>query len=305
MTRNRIWLRALTTCAVLLVGGGNGFEHAHAGERMEKILANKQLKLGYRSDAPPFSSEKDGRAGGFTVELCVEIGKRMKAQLGLSDFSASLVRVDTTDRFDALARGDIDLLCGATTATLTRREKVSFSVPTFVTGVSAVVGKDAPNLLREVLIENSPAAFSDAATSEAIKGKKFGVRAGTTAAEWLKASRVADATGEPLTEISDHADGIGAVSEGRLDAYFADKAILVATIGQTGSNDKVVVSKKAFTNEPYAIAIPRDDEDLRLQVDRALSGVYRSGKIIEILTRYFGSPTADIALFYSFATIPE
>ena len=305
MTRNRVGLRALAACAALLVGVGMAPEAAQSGERMERILADKRLKLGYRSDAPPFSSEKDGRAGGFTVELCVEIGKRMKAQLGLSDFSANLVEVDTTDRFEALARGDIDLLCGATTATLSRREKVSFSVPTFVTGVSAVVGKDAPDLLREVLIENSPAAFSDAATGEAIKGRKFGVRAGTTAAEWLKSSRVADATGEPLAEISDHADGITAVAEGRLDAYFADKAILAATIGQTGSKDKVLISKKAFTNEPYAIAIPRGDEDLRLQVDRALSGVYQSGKIIEILTRYFGKPTPEIALFYSFATIPD
>ncbi|MEM7236378.1 MAG: amino acid ABC transporter substrate-binding protein [Pseudomonadota bacterium] len=305
MTPTRLVFQTLAACAAVLVGTAIAPGDAYSGERMEQIIADKRLKLGYRSDAAPFSSESDGRAGGFSVELCVEIGKRMKDQLGLSDFSASLVKVDTTDRFDAIARGDADLLCGATTATLSRREMVSFSVPTFVTGVSAVVGKDAPDLLKEILIENSPAAFSSAATAEAIKGRKLGVRAGTTASEWLNAAGIARSAGEPLTEISDHADGIAAVVDGRLDAYFADKAILAATVGRTGNKDKVVISGKAFTNEPYAIAIPRGDEDLRLEVDRALSDIYRSGKIIEILTRYFGAPTVEIALFYSFATIPR
>ncbi|MEM8793750.1 MAG: amino acid ABC transporter substrate-binding protein [Pseudomonadota bacterium] len=278
---------------------------ADAGERMGQILSSKVMKLGYRTDAPPFSSEKDGKAGGFSVELCVEIGKQMKAQLGLADFSARLVKVDTTDRFDAIARGDADLLCGATTATLSRRDKVSFSIPTFSTGVGAVVSADAPDLLKEVLITNSAAAFSAAATNEALKGRKVGVRAGTTAAEWLAAAEVAQKTGEDIREVSDHADGIQMVADGKLDAYFADKAILIGNIVQAGTQDKLAVSRKSFTNEPYAIALPRGDEELRLAVDTALSRIYRSGKIFEIISRYFGKPSGEMVFFYSAVALPE
>ncbi|MEM9046633.1 MAG: amino acid ABC transporter substrate-binding protein [Pseudomonadota bacterium] len=278
---------------------------AEAGERMDQIVSSKNMKLGYRSDAPPFSMEKDGKAGGFSVELCVEIGKQMKNLLGLSDFSARLVAVDTTDRFDAIARGDADLLCGATTATLARRDIVSFSIPTFSTGVGAVVSTSAPDLLKEVLITNSAAAFSAAATDEALKGKKFGVRAGTTAAEWLESGKVAQMTGKDIKEIKDHADGIKMVTDGKLDAYFADSAILIGSIVQAGAQDDLIVSQKTFTNEPYAIALPKGDEELRLAVDTALSRIYRSGKIYEIIGRYFGKPSQQMAFFYSAVSLPE
>ncbi|MBY8976894.1 amino acid ABC transporter substrate-binding protein [Rhodobacteraceae bacterium NNCM2] len=272
---------------------------------MDKVLAEKRLKLGYRSDAAPFSTEADGRAFGFTVELCAEIGALMKQQLGLDEFHATLVHVDTGDRFNAIERGDVDLLCGATTRTLERREIVSFSIPTFLTGVSAVVSSDASPLLKEVLVEKSPAAFSTAATEEALKGAKLGVRANTTASEWLDQGGVAKVSGEPLMDFSDHAEGIKAVAEGRIDAYFADKAILDAQLRNSDYGDKVLVSKKAFTTEPYAIALPRGDEDLRLAVDRALSRIYASGAIVDLLTKHFGQPSPEIILFYSFAVIPE
>ncbi|MEM8843215.1 MAG: amino acid ABC transporter substrate-binding protein [Pseudomonadota bacterium] len=291
-----------------LIGGfgmGVASAPADAGERMDKILAEKRLHLGYRTDAPPFSSVSGDKAHGFTVELCVAVGTLMKQNLGLSEFAATVVEVDTTDRFQAIERGDVDLLCGATTRTLSRREIVSFSIPTFLTGVSAVVSTGASDLLKEVLVEKSPAAFSAAETAEALKGKKIGMRSGTTAEEWLRAGNIAEVTGVPLMEISDHEDGIAAVADGRLDAYFGDKAILGASIQEAGLGEKVVVSAKTFTEEPYAIALPRGDEDLRLAVDRALSQLYRSGKIYEILTRYFGKPTPEIALFYALAAIPE
>ncbi|MEM1275096.1 MAG: amino acid ABC transporter substrate-binding protein [Pseudomonadota bacterium] len=278
---------------------------ADAGERMDQIVSSKLMKLGYRSDAPPFSMEKDGKAGGFSVALCVEIGKQMKALLGLDDFAARLVAVDTTDRFDAVARGDADLLCGATTATLARREIVSFSIPTFSTGVGAVVSTSAPDLLKEVLITNSAAAFSAAATNEALSGKVVGVRTGTTAAEWLEVGKVAEMTGEAVQEIKDHADGIQMVADGKLDAYFADSAILIGNIVQAGMQDKLIVSQKSFTNEPYAIALPKGDEDLRLAVDTALSRIYRSGKIYEIIGQYFGKPSQQMAFFYSAVSLPE
>ena len=297
--------RRLALLIALAGFGAATLTTAEAGERMDKILSSKNLKLGYRSDAPPFSSEKDGKAGGFSVALCVEIGKQMKALLGLDDFSARLVAVDTTDRFDAIARGDADLLCGATTATLSRRNMVSFSIPTFSTGVGAVVSTSAPDLLKEVLITNSAAAFSAAATTEALKGKAIGVRTGTTAADWLESGKVAQMTGKDIKEIKDHADGIQMVADGKLDAYFADSAILIGNIVQAGTQDKLIVSKKSFTNEPYAIALPRGDEELRLAVDTALSRIYRSGRIYEIVAQFFGKPTQEMAFFYNSIALPE
>ncbi|MDJ0686116.1 MAG: amino acid ABC transporter substrate-binding protein [Alphaproteobacteria bacterium] len=296
--------------ALLVAAAGVGLTAAamttaQAGERMDSILASKTMSLGYRTDAPPFSVEQDGRAAGFTVELCVEIGNQMAGILKIEDFSARLVKVDTTDRFDAIARGDVDLLCGATTANLARRNMVSFSIPTFSTGVGAVVSTDASDLLKEVLIINGAAAFSAAATAEALKGKRVGVRTGTTAAEWLSSSNIGEMTGIAIAAIQDHGDGIQKVADGELDAYFADAAILLGNVRQSEARDRLLISRKTFTNEPYAIALPRGDDDLRLAVDTALSRLYRSGKIYEILTYYFGKPTPEMALFYNAVALPE
>ena len=65
-------------------------------------------------------------------------------------------RSRATDRFDALAQGRIDLLCGAATATLERRRQVAFSIPIFPSGIGALVREDAPERLKAVLDGREP-----------------------------------------------------------------------------------------------------------------------------------------------------
>jgi ABC-type amino acid transport substrate-binding protein len=42
--------------------------------------------------------------------------------------------VTAADRFEAITQQRADLLCEPTSATLTRRERVDFSIPTFLDG---------------------------------------------------------------------------------------------------------------------------------------------------------------------------
>jgi len=278
---------------------------ALAGPTLDRITGEGVIRLGYRADAAPFASEADGKAGGFTVELCVAVARLMGKALGISNFEGMLVRVDTTDRFNALERGEIDLLCGATTATLERRARVDFSIPTFATGVGAAVKSDAPELMREILITDSPAAASRAAVAEALKGRALGVRAGTTAAAWLENSPIADLEQVSIIEIADHGEAIAKLRDGALDAYFADQAILGAQIAKAGAEGEISLSQKTFTHEPYALAMPKGDSELRLEVDRALSQIYRSGSILSLYSKYFGAPGGQALLFYALTPLPE
>jgi len=278
---------------------------ALAGATLDRITGDGVIRLGYRADAAPFASEADGKAGGFTVELCVAVARRIGEQLGIDGFQGTLVRVDTTDRFDALERGEIDLLCGATTATLARRARVDFSIPTFATGVGAAVKADAPELMREILITNSPAAASRAAVAEALKGRTLGVRAGTTAADWLENGPIAGLDGVTITEIADHGAAIAKLQDGSLDAYLADQAILGAQVAKAGAAGEVALSQKTFTHEPYALAMPLGDSALRLEVDRALSQIYRSGAILNLYAKYFGKPGGQALVFYALTPLPD
>ena len=60
--------------------------------------------------------------------------------------------------------------------------------------------------------------------------------------------------------------------------------------------------------EPYAIVLPRGDDDLRLAVNSALAQIYRSGDIVPIFRRWFsalGKPGVMLEATYILGAIPE
>lgn len=278
---------------------------AEAGPTLERIVADGKIRLGVRTDAPPFSSLQNDTPSGFSVDLCVLMAEAIVITSGMDGLKGTLVSVDTEDRFDSLQNGEIDVLCGATTATLKRREKVNFTISTFATGVGAVVQSDASDLVKEVLVTSGPAALSKAAVGEALGGKVLGVRANTTASEWLNDGPISKIDGVTVQTFSDHADGLEAVSSGQIAAYFADRAILAGQIRNSDHKADLLVSKTQFTHEPYALAIPKGDEELRLLLDKALSYLYRNGAIFKIYEAHFGKPSAEALLFYTMTALPD
>ena len=79
--------------------------------------------------------------------------------------------------------GAVDLLCGANTVTLTRREIVSFSIPIFPSGTGALLSADAPLALREVLAQGQPASrpiWRGSPARTVLERKTFSAIAGTT-----------------------------------------------------------------------------------------------------------------------------
>ena len=124
---------------------------------------DKALRIAYREDAPPFSfTDQAGLPAGFMMDLCRSVAKHIGEQLNVSDLKVTYVLVTAANRFDAIENGKADLLCEPTSATLSRREHVDFSIPTFVDGASLLVAGDGPG------------------DFGALSGKKIGVLAGTT-----------------------------------------------------------------------------------------------------------------------------
>lgn len=278
---------------------------AVAGPALDRIVSEKLIRIGVRTDAPPFAYLQDGQLFGFSVELCGLVAEAIVTTSKLDDLDAEIVAVQTGERFKALETGAIDVLCGATTATLARREIVSFSIQTFSTGVGAVAAADAPDALKTVLLAGQPAEVSLADLQQALGGEAIGFRANTTAYTWLRDGPLAGVTGLTLTAYGDHAAGIAAVAAGEIAAYVADRAILLGVIRGLDGPERFALSRATFTHEPYALALPRGDEDLRLVIDRALSYVYRTGAILDVYERYFGKPDADVATYYRTIELPE
>jgi len=61
--------------------------------------------------------------------------------------------------------------------------------------------------------------------------------------------------------------------------------------------------------EPYAIALPRRDWELRLAVNTALAELYRSGQVLKIFDQWFGRiglrPGLLLGSAYTLGALPD
>src|SRR5438128_3480687 len=260
----------VAACLILIAGAA-----AHAAEpsrTLERIKADGTLRLGYRSGAAPFSfKERDGSVRGYSAELCTRVAASIQKRLGLSTLKIDWTALDAADRLDAVARGRVDMECGTTTISLSRYETVDFSLPIFIDGGSVMTAVTAK-------VER----FSD------LNGKKIAVIPGTTTESALK--RQLDVVGAKaqLMPVNDAAEGIAALTQGKVDGYAGDRIVLVALRAGAADPERLTLLDDDFSFEPYALVVRRDDPDFRLAVNRALVDLYRSGDIDPIFHRWLG-----------------
>lgn len=291
----------LSVCAALLLAIPSA-----SAQTLERIAATAAFKIGFREDAPPFSFKNAaGEASGFAIELCREIAVDIGTRLGLAELSLEHIAVSTEARFRAVADGQIDILCGASTVTLERREIVSFSIPTFQTGIAPLVRADASPFLQDTLVRRQPTLPPRAALLQAFTDRKFGARTSTTAETWLRGSIKTLASNADLVSVDSHNEGLRQVLTGELDVYFADRAILLGLVRASDDPRQFAVGERLFTHEPYGLALSKGDEDFRLLVDRSLSRIYRSLEIVPIFTRHFGRPGREVLALYLMNAVPE
>src|SRR5262245_7587357 len=275
---------SLVVAAVLFIS------HSATAGTLERVRAAGVFKIGYRTDAPPFSYKSDiGEPAGYIVDLCREVAAATKQELGVKDLKVEYVTVTADDRFDAVASGRIDLLCEATTVTLARRKLVDFSLMTFVDGASVMVRSDGPQSFK------------------ALAGHKIGVHAGTTTEDALRRTLADLKVDAQMVSVADHEEGVKRLESGEFAAYFADRAILTFLLLGEGAPTTLRISKEYFTREPYALALARGDDDFRLLVDRTLARLYRSGAIAPIFARNFGKakPSEILQALYAINALPE
>jgi len=259
--------------------------------RLRKIAEAKSIGVAYRTDAMPFSFEDNKQAAGYAVDLCRRIVGVLEKHIGVPELKVRWVPVTAQNRFETIAKGQADMECGASTVTLARMKEVDFSSLTFVDGTG-------------LLVKSSLAAkgISD------LGGRKIGVIAGTSNEKALNEalkSRVINATVVP---VKSRDDGLVQLEAGAIDAFASDRVLLIGLASKAKDPKAMALLTDALSFEPYAIALPRGDWQMRLAVNTALSQIYRSGAIGEIYGRWFGAlgrPGPIIEMTYLFGALPE
>lgn len=252
------------------------------------------MTIGYRTDQPPLSFvSESGTPVGYSVEICNRIATDVGETLGRTDLSVEYVAVTAENRLEAVADGTIDILCGATTKTLSRAEQVGFTQLTFATGGAVLSVEANPvNGVRE------------------IAGKRVAVTEGTTTIDALSEVVARNEISVEIVPVETVDDGLAALLDGSVDALAADQVVLIGKVLTfSGAPQDFVVSGDLFSFEPFALAIPRGDADFALVADRTISRLFRDGQIVQIYQTYFAAlgaapPNALTALWELMST-PE
>jgi glutamate/aspartate transport system substrate-binding protein len=258
---------------------------------LKKIKESNTFTLGYLTSAPPFSFPgPDKRPVGYSIDLCTQIASKIQDQLSTS-LKLNWVPVTTDNRLDMVASGKINIECGTTTASLSRQERVDFSLMTFVDGGGLLTKKD--------LTLRSVADLAD---------KRIAIIPGTTTetafAKFLKEEFVT----VKLVPVKNHLEGLMAVQNGSADAFASDRGILIGLAVTSKDPSVFALPAILFSYEPYGFMVPRNDAAFRLAVNRALASLYRSGEILTIYERWFGAfgkPSQAIQAMYMLNGLPE
>jgi len=260
--------------------------------RLKQIHETKTISLAYRTDALPFSYEEaDKKPAGYTVDLCRGIVAVIERQLGVSPLQVKWVPVTSQTRFSAIAGGQADMECGASSVTLGRMKEVSFSTLTFIDGTGL--------LIRAATTGNS---LND------LSGKKIGVIGGTSNERALNEALKAKVVSATVVTVKSREDGLGQLEAGTIDAFASDRVLLLGLIVKAKDPKSLALLGDALSYEPYAIALPRGDWAMKQAVDAALAQIYRSSALPEIYKRWFGSlgaPGPVLETMFGLGRLPE
>ena len=187
---------------------------------------------------------------------------------------------------------EIDIECGPTTVTLSRREKVDFTLLTYITGGAVL------SLSGEAI--NSVADLA---------GKTVAVIRGTTTHEAIRKYIITNDFKITLRIVTSRAEGMELLNAGKVDGFVSDRIMLIGQVARLENRSRYAISRDVFSYEPYALMLARGDTDFRLVADRALAHLYSSARIRRLyhdwIGRYGEPMNPIIEAMYQFQAVGE
>ena len=213
---------------------------AQTGPVLDRIKAEGRLVLAHRESSVPFSFlDAQGRPVGYALDICRRLAVAVQRQLGMDKLSVELLQVTPANRIDTVAQGKAQMECGSTTNNATRREKVDFTIPHFITGARLMVSRDSavdrvdhPQLKTVVSTRNT----TPLAMLRRIDRERF-----------LKLK---------IIEADDHEQAVSMVEKGQADAFAMDDVLLYGLAAGRPDPNALKVVGRFFTTEPLAIMLP-------------------------------------------------
>lgn len=192
---------------------------------------------------------------GFEIDLAEAIAKELGVKV-------KYVQNAWDSLIPSLERGDFDLAVNGIEITEERKKRVLFSIPYYVYSEQLVVRKD------DERIKNL----------DDLKGKKVGTLQGAVAQEILE--NIGDVI---IKNYSGVVEPYEDLALGRLDAVFLDYPIAAY---YAKPNPKLKFVGPLIAEGYYGIAIRKEDNDLKEEIDRILLKIIRTGELKKIYEKW-------------------
>jgi glutamate/aspartate transport system substrate-binding protein len=272
-----LWhVQAAAVCGLLANGGA--FAQATRSETLTRVARSGVINVGYIPTPGTFAFQNEaGETVGYSIDLCSRVIDGIRRALNRPDLRPVFRPVEAAQRIPLLKAGVIDMECGGNTNTQTRQKQVDFSYTFFTTGVRFLVLQP----------------FSVAAASSLLR-KKVAVTKGTTAEEIvLRLKNEQDI--EPVI-VNNDVEGVRLVENESVAAFAQDDVLLYGLIANAKLKDRLAVSGRFLTVEPYAFMLPKGDKALIDIVDKTLLSLMQSGEILTIYRKWFDTDRLRIPL---------
>lgn len=250
-----------------------GFSVVHAEDTLKKIKDTGTITMGVRESSGLSYTIGDGKYVGYHIDVCEQVVRDIRRQLGLSSLTVKYQPVTSANRIPLTVNGTVDLECGSTTNNAARQKDVAFAVTTYVEEVRIAVK-----------------AKSGITSINQLNGKTVATTTGTTSVQTLRKHE--RATGVDFKEVfgKDHADSFLLLDSGRADAFVMDGSILAKNIATSKNPADFKIVGEVLSVEPIAIMIRKDDPAFKKAVDDSIKAMMKSGELAKLYDKWFLQP---------------
>ena len=259
-------LLAAVACvgALALVGCSGSSDEAASGDF--QLLNEGQLTVATMPDYPPFENLVDGEYVGLEMDLmqaiCDELGVEFNP-----------ITIDFDGIIPAIAAGgQADCAISAISVLPEREEQVDFTESYYTDDLAIVVMSDS--------------GITEENVDDSLASATIYVQSGTTGEAYAK-ENFSSATVKGLPNAN---DTFAAMQAGQADAVITNKTVAESMLG---SYTDATIVKSMATDEPYAIAVSKDNPELTAALNAAIEKLSADGTLDEIVAQWMGGPSAE------------
>ena len=217
------------------------------------------LRIGSEGAYPPFNFvDESGRLKGFDIDIAMALCERLKVE-------CKLVAQDWDGIIPALLAGKYDAIVASMSITDERKKVVSFTDRYYSNKVRFVAAKGG--------------GFNPGK----LAGRTIGAQRATVAAGWLEKN----AGGAKIKLYDTQTNAYLDLAANRLDAIFADGLVLHQWLKTREGAGFALVGDAYDLDDGIGIALRKEDDGLRRQLNTALKAIIADGTYATINARYF------------------